>query len=469
MAKAKKAKGKAKRLKTAAAGQVAPQTSPGFRGSADRNTVWPRVIDDVLHNPGMGFTTANAFDGEVTGYPKSTIAYWGWYWEAIEPVKGEYRWDLVDAVIEKARGLGQRTAIRLMPTNGGPGVPQWYRDMGAAGFEYLPEANVDSGETNWMPDHNDPNYLRYMGRMIEAFGKRYDGHPDVDHVDIRSLGHWGEWHFAFVKPTPVVKPRIRRALVDIYTDNFKETPLVIPIGAKDELRYAVQKGCGYRADCLGDMGFWGPNHNHMRDLYQQALDDANANDAWKTAPAVFESCHVEQRWADDGFDVEFIFNEALRWHCSVLNNKSSAIPPRWWGATERFLKRMGYRFVLRSFTHPLTAKRGTRVAFETEWENLGVAPPYRYTPIVVELRTVGGRGPQSVAGRFTARQDVRKWLPGRYDLKIQGQVSKKAEPGRYHIAVAMLDTHTQKPAIQLAVEGRDAQGWYSVSEIEITE
>jgi hypothetical protein len=307
-----------------------------------------------------------------------------------------------------------------------------------------------------------------MGQMVEAFGARYDGHPDLDHVDIRSLGHWGEWHFAFVRPRPVVKPAIRKALVDIYTDNFKKTPLVIPIGAKDELRHAVEKGCGWRADCLGDMGFWGPNHNHMRDLYQQALDEAGANDAWKRAPAVFESCHVEQRWADDGFDVEFIFNEALRWHCSILNNKSSAIPPRWWGATERFLKRMGYRFVLRSLSHPLKVAEGKQIAIETEWENLGVAPPYRDTPIVFELRPVGGRGQKEAVVHTEAKVDVRKWLPGRYDLAIKARVPKKTVPGRYHLAVVMLDAHTGKPAIQLAIEGRDAQGWYAVSEVEVT-
>ena len=44
---------------------------------AERVTVRPREIDDVLYNPGMGFTTSNCFNGEPSGYPASTIAYWG--------------------------------------------------------------------------------------------------------------------------------------------------------------------------------------------------------------------------------------------------------------------------------------------------------------------------------------------------------------------------------------------------------
>ena len=50
----------------------------GFQGNPDRNTVWPAEIDDVLYNPGMGFTTMRAFDGDVPGNPKSTIAYFRW-------------------------------------------------------------------------------------------------------------------------------------------------------------------------------------------------------------------------------------------------------------------------------------------------------------------------------------------------------------------------------------------------------
>lgn len=60
-----------------------------------------------------------------------------------------------------------------------------------------------------------------------------------------------------------------------------------------------------------------PKTIDMKDRYQQALDAADANDAWKGAPVAFEACGVMQRWADEGYDVEFIFNEALRWRCST--------------------------------------------------------------------------------------------------------------------------------------------------------
>lgn len=474
MAKAKKVRkaqptkrATAKKAKITQRSRATIPEQPGFRGTADRNTVYPRVIDDVLYNPGMGWTTMRAFDGDVPGYPKSTVAYFRWYWSDISPREGEFNWDIIDRTLETAKERGQTVAIRIMPANGGDDVPRWYKELGAKGFSYIPEANVATGKKCWMPDHNDPLYLKHMTEMVVECGKRYDGHPQLDHVDIGSVGHWGEWHFAFVKPNPVVKPKIRRALVDIYLDNFKKTPLVMLIGGRDELKYAVEQGCGWRADCLGDLGYWGESFNHMRDRYQQSLDAAGANDAWKKGIVAFESCGVMQKWTDMGYDVEFIFDEALRWHCSVLNDKSSALPPRWWGAAERFMKRMGYRFVLKSLTHKLEAEAGKRLVVDTEWENLGVAPAYRGYQVAVELRPVGGRGRPDNVVRHINRTDIRKWLPGRHELSVNMPVPKGTPAGRYHLALAMLDPFSKEPAVQLAIEGRDNQGWYPVSQVEI--
>jgi hypothetical protein len=447
---------------------VGEPTWAGARGEANRVTVRPREIDDILYNPGMGFTTSNSFDGEVAGYPKSTIAYWGWYWDKIEPENGVYRWELIDEVIEKARARGQRVAIRIMPANGRGGVPQWYRDLGAKGFEYASEA----GPTNWMPDHNDPLYVEYMGRLVREFGKRYDGHPDIDHVDIRSLGHWGEWHFYFVYLTHDrevdVASEVRQALVDMYLDAFEKTPLVMLIGGGDELEYAVANGTGWRADCLGDLS---SGWNHMNDAYQQEIDAAGAGEAWKQAPVVFEACWTMQHWADEGWDIEFVFSEALRWHCSVFNNKSSPIPPRWWGAVEDFLRKMGYRLVLRSASHPARVAVGESLPLECQWDNIGVAPPYRGYVVAWQLRPMGRGGwgwgdPISIEDADHP-VDVTTWLPGRRDVRLDLALPADIEPGRYRLALALLDPFTREPAVRLAIEGRDAQGWYSLSEVEV--
>jgi hypothetical protein len=306
-----------------------------------------------------------------------------------------------------------------------------------------------------------------MDRLIGKMGERYDGNPDIDHIDMRSLGHWGEWHFAFIEPRPEVQPEIRKALVDIYLDSFDKTPLIMLIGGDRELAYAVENGAGWRADCLGDLGYWGPDWNHMKDSYQQSLDKAGANDAWKHAPVCFESCGVMQKWADEGYDVEFITNEALRWHISIFNNKSSPIPPRWWDATREFIKKMGYRFVINYLTLPSHVKTGENLHVESEWENLGVAPPYRNYLIAFKLipKNRGRRSTIITDPSYTT--DLRDWLPGRHFLELELEIPADLKPGRYNLALALLDPFTGEVAVKLAIEGRDAQGWYNLSEVEV--
>ena len=440
-------------------GPLAAQT--GFRGDPGRNTVRPGIIDDVLYNPGMGFTTMSAFDGDVEGHPRSTVAYWRFYWDRIEPEDGLYQWDIIDTIIETATLRGQKVGLGIMPANGS--APQWYRDLGVKGFDYTPE----SGGRSWMPDHNDPLYLEYMGRLVKEMGERYDGHPGIDHVDIRSVGHWGEWHFGFINPRPQVKPEIRRALVDIYLDNFRETPLIMLIGGGSELTYAIENGAGWRADCLGDLGFFSPTWNHMKHSYQQALDAAGAGDAWKRAPVHLESCWVMQNWANEGYDVEHILNEALRWNVSVLNNKSSPVPPRWQRATDEFKKRMGYRIVINYLTIPSKVKAGEKLQIESEWENLGVAPVYRNYLITFKL-IPQTRIPKGIYISDPAyNSDLREWLPGKHKLNLNPDIPSEIKPGKYNLAVALIDPSSGEVAIQLAIEGRDSNGWYVLSEIEV--
>jgi len=225
----------------------------------------------------------------------------------------------------------------------------------------------------------------------------------------------------------------------------------------------VSKGTGWRADCLGDLraGF-----NHMEDKYQQWLDQAKANDVWKHAPVIFESCWVMQTWADNDWDVEFTFSEALRWHCSVFNNKSSPIPPEWWSATEKFLKKMGYRLVLRYVTVPLKVQAGGVMKIETEWENLGVAPPYRKYIVAFRLRPFHHRRARNLLIEDPKTDvDVRKWLPGKHQVSLDLEIPSTIKAGRYYFDVGLLDPYTKEPTVRLAIEGRDGQGWYSLSRL----
>ena len=83
--------------------------------AAETVVVEPTEIDDVLTNPGIGFTTFQRFDGDpLQGgegsehYPKSTVAYIRPYWRDIEPEEGKYRWDVLDNLLKKRTTIIRR-------------------------------------------------------------------------------------------------------------------------------------------------------------------------------------------------------------------------------------------------------------------------------------------------------------------------------------------------------------------------
>jgi Domain of unknown function (DUF4832)/Beta-galactosidase len=415
----------------------------------------PTPSDEVLVNPGMGWETFHSFEGDPknANYPHSSIAYFRYYWKELEPKPGEYRWELIDEPMKQAAERGQSFAFRVMPCNGEPKVPQWLRDMGCAGKEF------EDGKS-WQPDYADPLYLKYQGALVKAMAERYDGNPLIDHVDIGSLGRWGEWHTSGTgMDMPPVE--VRKQIVDWYLDGFQKTPLVMLIADADELNYAVSHGTGWRADCLGDLGGFSPTWNHMQ-FYPEQLQKAKATEAWRTAPVCFEVCWTMSFWHEKGWDPAYIFSEALKMHVSTVNAKSSPVPEPWWPEVEEFSKRMGYRLVLRELQCPAAPRAGQPFPVRMTWENLGVAPCYRKYPLAIQLRSGA-----TEAFRATSSADLTTWLPGSHELSDAFTLPADLKPGKYALRLAFLDPETQKPRLKLAIAGREEDGWYRVGEVEV--
>ena len=419
--------------------------------------VEPVEIDDTLLNPGRGFATTHCFNEDIRDrlHPQCSIVQFRWYWDELEPEEGKINFELIDSVLEKAHANGQKLNFRVMCQNGEPRVPDWLRIAGAKGSYY-------SDGSGWQPDYGDSVFLEKHERLIKALAERYDGHPSIDFFDIGSIGRWGEWH---TSETGLSMPvdSIQQKIIDMYLDNFNETPLIALIGDDFAMQYQISRGTGWRADCLGDMGGFSSTWNHMEDFYQQALDEAGVNDAWKKAPVVFETCWTMDYWYKMGWDIDYILSEALRWHVSLLNNGSESIPEAWWPKVQEFEKKMGYRFVLRRLLYPQKVEAGDSLTLEMEWENKGVAPCYLLHPLALEFRPVAG----DTSWVVETDVDITQWLPG--TVRVQPRVALPADlpPGEYELGIGMLDPYTRRPRIRFAIRGRSEDGWYRLSRIQI--
>jgi hypothetical protein len=426
--------------------------------------VRPKEIDDLLANPGMGWQTFHQFadhDKALDGIP-SAAAYFRWYWSQIEPVEGKIDVAMIDGLLARAHKAGQRLSFRIMCAGTDKEyayVPEWLKEKGCKGFEYQYDK---SGPTHWVPDFADPLFQKAHFRLIEELGKRYDNHPDVDTLDVGSVGMWGEWHMSSTG-VKMPEPEMRLRIVDAWCQAFPKTPRVMLIGDLEPLAHAVRAGCGWRADCLGDMGGFSKTWNHMDHLYRQQIQKAQAGEAWKTAPVAFESGWDMRKWKSEGWSIRYIFEYALELHTSLMNNKSAPIPEGTRPEVERFLRKLGYRLVLRTLQHPESVARGAPLTVSMSWENLGVAPPYRDYLLGLRLARADKTKPCVLVGKTS----VKGWLPGPKEAADAFELPKDLAPGRYGLALGVLDAQTNAPALRLAIEGRDAEGWYPLSEIEV--
>jgi hypothetical protein len=437
--------------------------------------VRPKEIGDVLTNPGIGFMTFQRFNGDklnegkkwTEGYPivyqafdrslqnekhpLTTLAYFRLYWKFIEPAQDQYRWELIDKALQTAGDRGQTLLLRIAPygTGADNDVPDWYRTM--LGKEEKPP------EAKWRTNPEDPRYVQHFGAMIRALGARYDGHPLLESVDLSIVGAWGEG-----AGSERLTQKTREALVDSYLEGFKKTHLVMLLTDEKTNRYGLSKrDVGWRVDCLGDMGGFSPTWCHMCDYYPQAIINCGMQDAWKKAPVTLEVCWVMQHWKEQGWDIDYIIDQSLKWHISSFNAKSSPVPDEWWPAVNRWLTRMGYRFVLRKFTYPSRVKPGAELAFTSWWENKGVAPCYRRFRLA--LRLVGPTDKRILV----TNADLRSWLPGDNLCDSAVTVPVDTAEGPCDLQIGILDERFDEPDVKLAIEGRRPDGWYSLGKINV--
>lgn len=264
---------------------------------------------EIIHNRGCGINYAQR--REKIPYSASLESNWFMQerlcdkiaidipWSMIEPAEGNYLWDQpewegcflswVDAgykILLKIRGMD------TLGTFYNQGTPQWVFDAGA---QYVDEA-IDAYRNSWLlndipadrqmpiryPVYWDPVYIEKATNLINAMGKRYNGHPAIESVAIAHTGRWGEMHIADHQPLEpwVAKGysvenflRGHRQIIDAYLNAFPNTQLQQSIGspsfhndmeeAMDSFEYLAKHGVMLKYGGLGKS--WRPSHSPYLD------------------------------------------------------------------------------------------------------------------------------------------------------------------------------------------------------------
>ncbi|MGL4719146.1 MAG: DUF4832 domain-containing protein [Kluyvera intermedia] len=451
-------------------------SSVNAQSEENQTTVQPHAISGPLTNPGIGVASFHDGYGERlphSRYPDTGIEYQRFYWSDLEPVEGQYNFALVDnafAVASRhspAMNVGLRVMTLEEPQSGSR-IPAWLIKKGIKGTW------TADGKT-FAPDLDDPVFIEYAQKLLNALGKRYDGNPELAYLDIGMVGSWGEWHNSNF---PNIKPLLERyttaqlnRYVDMHFTAFPHTPKIMLISGGETLAYAATKGAGWRADCWGDWHNFTPDWSHMRDDYPPRLAAAQAidqgfNDAWKKAPVSLEICGYMAEWQSIQHytrkQVKATFNWALKHHASTLNLKSREVPPKYRDIVDKALEKIGYRFRVTSLTHDTVRHAGQPLTLITRWSNEGVAPIYLRYRVAWRLQDDNGKTVQ----QSMTDDDIRQWLPGQQSTQFTLPIPKTLKPGRYHLDVAFIDEY-QRPRIKLANEGLRTDGWYRLSFVTI--
>ncbi|WP_372630669.1 DUF4832 domain-containing protein [Cohnella sp.] len=436
-------------------------------------TVHPNKLDGMIANPGIGFTAApglmdelgEVFDNRGTrvgkfkftedsrtwNHPDSKVMYIGARWKDIEAEKGVYRWELLEEKLETAKSLGCTAIVRCSPyaLREDEDIPGWFRS----------EAPETPEFPFWKVDPDRTPYAEYWSAFIQAFAARFDGHPVISSVDMAIVGAWGEGG-----GTEFMDPEGIRRIVDAYAEGFRSTPLQALLHDPQSVMIvkASKAGAGFRVDCLGDMGgFHGREWSHMTDFYPQNIVNFDMRDAWEKGPVLFEACWHMNDWYHQGWDIDYIIEESLKWHISSFNNKGTVVPEPWKDKVERWVNQMGYRYELRKLTYDSEAQAGGELQIEGLWANVGVAPIYNRYPLVVRL--VG----QGRTVTLRSREDIREWLPDRdiwWEEKLE--LPDDLPAGEYEMELGIETGVEEIGNVRLAIEGC-RNGYYPVGALTV--
>lgn len=439
-------------------------------------TFVPEPSDEILFNPRMGlylFYPPRDARPDEWFMKIAKVIYFRIDWAEVNPEEGVYRFDewygpIYDLWVKQH---GMRVAFRIMSqcmhSKTRYVTPKWVFDKGVPGVVHT---NL-YGEEQVDPVFWDERYLDIQCEFIRRLGEYFDGRPEIEFVDIGSIGEWGEMHLARWTPEQLEETGFSessyvaayRRVIDAFAAAFPRTQVFLNVGGQERLTimdYAAQRGIHFRQDGLTpsgasyDVGEW---------LYKPY--------SRRGVICNFEFHSGLEEMQRKGWDLRETIEKGLSAPISYLNTNLGyyrTLPEEARQLLTEAARRIGYRFVLTRVEYlprfRLDGEKPGRVVLTSVWRNDGVAPCY--DSFAIEWSLLDAQGNAVATQLDYPPNPTTRWWPGEEQtLRTMIRVPAETPPGTYRLAVRMLLPETGQH-ILLGLAGRDDQDRYLLCPIE---
>ncbi|WP_284641338.1 DUF4832 domain-containing protein [Paenibacillus silviterrae] len=428
-------------------------------------TYIPSETDQVLTNPYMGFSIDAT---NVKSEQPVRMVHANLSWRELEPEKGFFQFDSIEKKFNfsfwksKDVKIVLRVVLDYPSSRSHMDIPDWlYSEMGEKGHWY----DNDYGK-GFSPDYANPVLIENHERLMKELGQRYNKSPQIAFIQLGSIGHWGEWHTwddeAIYIPFP--KHEITDQYALHYVKYFPDKKLLM----RRPHQVALDHQMGLFNDAFGKTvstlsGFMKWYTEGYTSWLTKETEPAMP-DFWTKAPSGGEFSHPTKYFEDE--QIEETIRQARLTHVTWMG-PSSPFQAKKDGPLQanidRFLKTVGYRFVITRETHEKQVSAGGVLNVQLSVTNRGVAPFYYKWPVELSLSDDKG----NIVYQKAAAADIREWLPGEHQFLEALRLPDDLPAGKYRVNVAILDPERGIPGIEFANDGRRADGRYALGQVSV--
>jgi Domain of unknown function (DUF4832)/Beta-galactosidase len=309
--------------------------------------------------------------------PNTSVGFQYIEWKAFEPTKGDFKWDVIEAVMDRPGTRGRHVVLRLhcdwdtkLKTN----CPNWiYTQVGVARIKGITTGDIPTDA--YITDYNDPKYIAEATRAIAALAAHYRGDPRIQAFQLGMLGVWGEWHagnFRFPNGNRyVISDASGKAIIGAYKANVTYAPIQGRYPWEEPLKSAG--GMGFHND------FFVANNGHS-DEFDNTL---SATGAWLNGPIGGEV--PPRRDATMlAAEINAMYGTPKGESMIRTGHYSNMAPGAYYQSPSdpnyasymRLHRMMGYNFQIDSAVFPTIQERAGTLYSQVIGTNIGIAPTY---------------------------------------------------------------------------------------------